>query len=295
MKGGNAMDWEFELQKVGARTAAVIDKKLCSNAGGVALKRFILAIDPTMKPPAARAFRQKIERRFGLPVKFLLITHYHDDHVFGAAPFKDACIIGSRELATNILERRETDWSPQALEEWKRNDPDVADWAGDVEILVPSLCFRDRLEVRDDDLSVTLVHAGGHTSCSAYAYFPNEKVVFAGDLLFAHSFPYAGDETCDPERWMEALREILTLDFEKLVPGHGPVVGKDEVENHLRFFEALREETIKAVKTAGGPGAIRLPEFYPLTDESNWRKTTTTKRWYEFYHEKADGRHRVEE
>jgi glyoxylase-like metal-dependent hydrolase (beta-lactamase superfamily II) len=278
------MSIEFELEKVSGRTVAAIDEELSSNAGAVALNNFIVAIDPTMKPPAARTFRQKMERQFGLPVKFLLVTHYHADHVFGVAPFKDTCIIGSSELTANILKRKETDWSPEAVERWKQDNPaEAAEWFDEVEILVPTLGFRGRLEIRDDDLVVDLYHAGGHTSCSAYAYVPHEKVVFAGDLMFAKGFPYAGDPTCDPERWMDAFREMLSLDFERLVPGHGPVVGKDEVEKHLGFFEALRDATKKAIRANKGPEGIGVPEFYDLDEKDAWVKKVTLEHWYKFY------------
>jgi cyclase len=285
----NTMSIEFELEQVSERTVAAIAPELRSNAGAVALDSFIVAIDPTMKPPAARAFRQKLERQFGLPVKFLLLTHCHADHVFGAAPFKETCIIGSVELAANILRRKEAEWTPEAIERWKQDNPaEAADWFDEVEILIPTLGFRDRLEIRDGGQVVDLVHAGGHTSCSTYAYVPHEKVLFAGDLMFAESFPYAGDPTCDPDRWMDVFRDFLSLDFEKLVPGHGPVVGKDEVEKHLAFFEALRDTTKEAIKADQGPDTIQAPEFYELGEEHLWSKAATLEHWYAFYKDAED-------
>ena len=257
------MSIEFELEQVSERTTAVIAPELRSNAGAVALDNFIVVIDPTMNPSAAGVFRQRLEEQFGLPVRFFLLTHYHADHVFGAAPFKDTCIIGSTELVANILERRDTEWSPEAIGRWKQTNPtEDTDWIDDVEILVPTLGFRDRLEIRDGDQVVKLFHSAGHTNCSTYAYVPHEKVLFAGDLMFAKGFPYAGDPTCDPDRWMDAFRDFLSLDFEKLVPGHGPVVGKDEVEKHLAFFEALRDATQDAIRAGKSHEAIQVPDFY---------------------------------
>jgi cyclase len=278
------MNIESGLEQVSERTAALIVPELRSNAGAIALDSFIVVIDPTMIPSAAGAFRQRLEDQFGLPARFLLITHYHADHVFGAAPFKDTCIIGSTELIANILERRDTEWSPEAIEQWKQNIPaEDADWIDDVEILVPTLGFRDRLEIHDDDQVVLLYHSGGHTNCSTYAYVPQEKVLFAGDLMFAKGFPYAGDPTCDPERWIDVLRSFLSLDFEKLVPGHGPVVGKDEVEKHLAFFEALRDATQDAIRAGESHEAIQAPEFYESSEEHVWAKAATLERWHAFY------------
>ncbi|MCP4536489.1 MAG: MBL fold metallo-hydrolase [Chloroflexi bacterium] len=274
----------IKLEQVSERTAALIAPELRSVAGAVALKNFIVVIDPTMMPLAAGAFRKKLEGEFGLPVKFLLITHYHSDHVFGAAPFKDTCIIGSTDLTATILKRKNNEWSPEAIERWKQDNPtEDTDWLDQVEILVPTLGFRDKLEIRDDDLVVELVHGGGHTNCSTYAYVPHEKVLFAGDFMFAKSFPYAGDPTCDADRWLDVFCEFLSLDFEKLVPGHGPVVGRDEVEKHLAFFKALRDATREAVKADKGHDAIEVPEFYGVDEKDAWIKQTTLEHWYAFY------------
>jgi glyoxylase-like metal-dependent hydrolase (beta-lactamase superfamily II) len=108
-------------------------------------------------------------------------------------------------------------------------------------------------------------------------------VLFAGALMFAKGFPYAGDPTCNPERWMDAFRDFLPLDSEKLVPGHGPVVGKEEVEKHLAFFEALRDATKEAIKAGRGYEAIEVPEFYGADEEGNWGRKATLEHWYAFY------------
>jgi cyclase len=285
------MSIEFELEQVSERTMAVIAPELHSNAGAVALDNFVVVIDPTMIPSAAGAFRQKLEEQFGLPVRFLLVTHYHADHVFGAAPFKDTCIIGSTELVASVLKRKDTEWSPEALERWKQTNPaEDTSWIDDVEILVPNLGFRDRLEIRDDDLVVALYHGSGHTNCSTYAYVPREKVLFAGDLMFAKSFPYAGDPTCDPERWMDVFRDFLSLDFENLIPGHGPVVGKDEVEKHLAFFEALRDATQDAIRAGKSHEAIQVPDFYGSGEEHAGVRTATLEHWHAFYKDRSKGK-----
>jgi cyclase len=275
----------IDLTQISERTTAVIDQgNLRSNAGAVALDNFIVAIDSTMKPTAAKVFRQKLEQRFDLPVRFFLLTHHHADHVFGVAPFKDTCVIGSAELTASILKKKDTEWSPKAIERWKQNNPDEdTTWVDEVEIIVPTLSFQGRVEIRDGGQVVELVHAGGHTRCSTYAYVPHEKVLFAGDLMFAESFPYAGDPTCDPDRWMDVFRDFLSLDFQRLVPGHGPVVGKDEVEKHLAFFEALRDATKEAIRAGTGPDAVQSPQFYGQGEEHAWAKKATLEHWYAFY------------
>jgi glyoxylase-like metal-dependent hydrolase (beta-lactamase superfamily II) len=212
-----------------------------------------------------------------------MLTHYHGDHSLVLGEFKDSCLIGSYLVTQKILDRKKMEWSQAGLEKWKQEKPEEAWRLDEVEVLAPTVSFQNTLIIRDDDLMVELHHAGGHTDCSSYAYAPHEKVIFAGDLMFAKCFPYAGDPTCDPDRWIEIFQEFLALDFEKLVPGHGPIVGRDEVEKHLRFFEALKQATKEAITAGKDHEAIEVPKFYELDEEKAWIKTNTLKHLYTFY------------
>ncbi len=277
------MSVKIELQTVSERTVTLVDPRFRSNAAAVALEHFIVVVDPTMVPAAAQVFRQEVEDRFGLPVKYFLLTHYHSDHVFGAAPFADTCMIGSTDLVANIL-RKKADWSPEAIARWKQDNlAGGPDWLGEVEIVIPPLAFQGRLEIRDGDQVAELYHSSGHTNDSTYAYVPHEKVLFAGDLIFARMFPYAGDPTCDPDRWIATLQHFLSLDLDKFVPGHGPVIERDEVEKTLSFFEALRDATRAAVAAGKGPEEIELPEFYELDEQDAWLKKSTLEHLHGFY------------
>jgi hypothetical protein len=82
---------------------------------------------------------------------------------------------------------------------------------------------------------------------------------------------------------MDVFRDFLALDFEKLVPGHGPLVGRDEVEKHLAFFEALRDATKEAIEAGRGHDEIEVPEFYDLGEMTDWVRQATLERWYAFY------------
>ena len=63
---------------------------------------------------------------------------------------------------------------------------------------------------------------GGHTDCSSIVTVRGSGVVFFGDLLFVGRFPFAGDETADPDAWIAALEYIIALKPDSTVPGHGP-------------------------------------------------------------------------
>lgn len=228
------MKISFEIQQVSKCTVAVIDESLASNAGAILLDEYIIAVDATMRPDTSRIFRKMLEDKYHRPVRYLCVTHYHADHVFGLKHFKDATIFASSQIAENL--KLSPDWSPQAFAARKNDDPTAREWLDDVEFIIPSMLFQRRIDIIDRDKTIEFHHAGGHTSCSVFAYFAGENILFAGDLIFAGQFPYAGDATCDPEQWIATLKSWLDLDISQVIPGHGPLTGVDEIKKHLELF-----------------------------------------------------------
>ena len=273
---------DFRLQRLTEKTVAVT-QGVDSNAGAMAFDDFVVVVDTTMKPQTARHFRQLVEAHFQLPVKFLLMTHHHTDHSFGAVAFADACIVGSKTLAETLARRKATEWTPEGFAEWKRNTPADAEWLDQVEVLLPTIRFDGAITISDGMRSVELRHVGGHTSCSTYAYLPDEKIVFTGDLLFSDAFPYGGDATCDPERWMSVLREWLALDVERFVPGHGAICGKETVEKELRFLQEFKAAAIDAIRRGDDWRQIHAPAAFDVPPDMLWLKEQSLQRFHAFY------------
>ena len=251
-------------------------------AGAISLDSFIVAIDSTLFPFTARLFRKKIENVFNLPVKYLFLTHYHGDHFWGVASFNDIIIVGSEPLVKNIIAEREI--QPARFESWKKEEPKKAHLIDEIDTnYLPNLTFTNSMVIRDGELVIDLHYCGGHTSCSSFAYFPFEKVLFAGDLIFAKEWPWAGDPTSNPDKWINALQEISKLDIDFVVPGHGPIVSKEEVGVQLNFLKRLREETIIVLGYNKSVDDIKIPPFYIDNTPGEWVKKDTLKCFYNFY------------
>jgi glyoxylase-like metal-dependent hydrolase (beta-lactamase superfamily II) len=276
---GSATDG-IALQRVTQSTVAAIDPRLQSNAAAAVFEGFIVAVDVGMRPYAARLFREALESTYRRPVRFACVTHYHADHAFGLQAFKDVTLFGSRRLA-EVLERS-PDWSPEACARLKQDDPEGGEWLHEVELVVPSLRFDGRMDIVNKGRSVEFRHAGGHTDCSVYGFLPDEKVLFAGDLIFAGGFPFAGDPTMDPEVWMATLRTWTSMAIEHVIPGHGPVSGPGEIVRQLEFFETLKRNTIEAIEAGRDCEDIVLPSIYPIGDKV-WFAEKTVQRWHAYY------------
>ncbi len=271
----------IHLQQVSKSTVAAIDPRLASNAAAIILDDFIVAVDAGMRPFAARLFRAALEDTYHRPVKYLCVTHYHHDHTFSLKPFKDVTLFASSQIVENL--KNSPDWSPEAFERWKNDDPLGGDWLDEVEFIIPMLLFYQRMDIINQDKTVEFHLSGGHTSCSVYGYYPDEQVLFAADLLFAGKFPFAGDGTNDPERWISTLKTWLKMDIAKVVPGHGPVTDLDEVRKQLEFLETMKHNTFEAIKAGKDFSEIDLPSVYPVGEKEKWFAEKTQKRFYEYY------------
>ncbi|MFW9966910.1 MAG: MBL fold metallo-hydrolase, partial [Candidatus Thorarchaeota archaeon] len=132
---------------------------------------------------------------------------------------------------------------------------------------------------------VEFYHSGGHTSCSSYAYFPSEQVLITGDDLASFDWPYISDSTGNPDKWISAFEAMLKLDVDKVIPGHGLVVEKDHLEEHLNYIRCLRELVIKAIKEGRKPEDIQVPEFYEAAED--WQIPEALKHLHQFYSDKS--------
>jgi hypothetical protein len=77
------------------------------------------------------------------------------------------------------------------------------------------------------------------------------------------------------------------MDIEQVIPGHGPVSGKDEIAKQLEFFEILKRNTLRAIEPGGDYRDIVLPTVYPPAAEDEWFTGRTLEHWYTYYRGEA--------
>ena len=219
------------MQKVTERTFANTTGVGRGNFGAISLPNYAVAIDTSMYPYVAEEFRTYIERTTETPVTKLILTHYHSDHVFGNQIFNDCQIISSRAMATRMREVAVSQWTRKKLEEAAKMRPNSYGKL-DIDrlrITFPTEVFDRSFVLTDEGFEIVVKKVGGHTAGSAYIYLPDERVLFAGDTIFAQTFPWGGDPTADPDEWIAVLKEFQQMDIEKIVPGHGPVCDLREI------------------------------------------------------------------
>ena len=171
------------------------------------------------------------------PIRYVLNTHHHGDHAGSNADFMRAAeVIAHRNARANIV----------------RNDQTGA----------PRVTFADETAVFLGGAEAQAHHFGrGHTNGDAVIYFPDLRTVHTGDL-FIHGQRLDGSTLApfwdygnggSAAEWPATLTRLLALDFDTVIPGHGEILGKDDV----RTFRAKLETVLDRVRAAIAAGATR--------------------------------------
>ena len=184
-------------------------------------------------------------------------SHWHGDHVRGNQVFEEATIVSTgrtRELIAMLGQERLAGLRQQ-LETSDEAPPEVVAAVAEIEQRVPDETFEDRLELGRCEV---LTYGGGHTESDAFLLCADERILFAADLVVVRSHPWVGDG--DVDSWREILGRIRELDFDVLVPGHGPVGGRDDLD----AVDAYLGDLADAART-GEP----MPERYRDWDNAD--------------------------
>lgn len=258
-----SVHFEIEVLAEGVWAAIASDSGYAiSNAGIVDLGAETLVFDPFISPEAARDLRVAAEILTRRPVTYVVLSHWHNDHIRGAQSFPGATVVGTSMTRSLIAAREpaeirsEREGVPRALEDAVaaiERAPDASSrreavfWWSYYEAMLrshdlllltlPAVTFEHRFAFHGDERTVELIEFRGHTESDVVLWLPREGIAFMGDLLFVERHPYLPDG--DPNEHRETLRAVAELGPDQLVPGHGPVSGAASVFAMIRYIDAL--------------------------------------------------------
>jgi cyclase len=220
--------------------AATPQNSFGANAGIIIGQDFLVAVDSLMSSREAKRFIKDINKISKKPIKFLINTHYHLDHSLGNSEFaKLGAIIISHENDQKNMHKA----GEGMLQYAKQSGLSDQDMQG-TRLAYPTLTFSDRVTLNVGNNQIELLFIGpSHTTGSVLVFIPQEKVLFAGDLLFTNCHPFLGEANI--EGWIKVLDYIMTMDVDKIIPGHGPVSSKKDVadlKNYLLVFDQKAKE-----------------------------------------------------
>lgn len=242
------------------------------NVGLVVGARGVLVIDPGIDQVEARKVLEIVGRVAPGRRIYATSTHFHPEHAFGLAAFKDRATIIAN--------------APQVREMKRKGRTYVGLFTGlgmgslvrSTHFTEPDIVYRERyrLDLGSRSVELSSGHAG-HTLGDQIAFVPDSRAVFLGDLLETNSFPILpwypeiADTDVSPRRWMETLNWALALRPEIVVPGHGPVAGPAAIKSLLDYMEAERNQVVEACPTAKNLSYLRsvlTPKL--LASQPNW-------------------------
>jgi len=209
------------------------------NPGYVITSDGVVVIDTPQLPTQAVKMREEAEKHG--PIRYIINTEHHIDHIFGNYFFKGAGIVISHiEVYNNFMEVTPAlnpyDYAKEAI---PTDDPEGEPLFPDEETYFanpnkPTITFNGNMTVRVGGHSFELISTPGHSTGQIAVHIPQERVAFVGDTIFNRCQTWHMES--DLNQWLESLDILRTLDVDHIVPGHGPICTKKEIDVQKAFL-----------------------------------------------------------
>ena len=232
-----------------------------SNAGFVVTKEGVVVFDSLGTPVLGKEFIAAIRKVTQAPIRRVIISHYHADHILGLAPFKEAgAQIWAHRTARAYLE------SESAQARLAERRVTLAPWVDAKTRLTPADRWLDSEEsFKLGGLTFRVLPVGpAHTPEDLVMVVEEENVLFAGDLMFVGRLPFVGE--ADSKGWIAAIDRILKFNPKVLIAGHGAASTNAAADIRLTrdYLVYLREKM--------GAAALDLEDFDVAYKKTDWSR-----------------------
>lgn len=249
----------FTLKQVGANVWAAIDNPAAkgvaaANGGFVIGDDGVAVIDSFASANAAKELLAEIRQRTKLPIKFVINTHYHGDHVGGNGVFADAgaSVLAHRNVRTWIHAenlRLIGDKAPQDIKTMIQG------------LTRPSVLYIDGVNLYLGEREIQVRFFPGHTGGDSVVFVPDAGVAFAGDLLWRNMVPNIVDGTTPA--WIATLDTLAKTNAQyTFIPGHGDVANARDVIAFRDYLGAVRT-LVGDAQRQGKSGAALVEAVLP--------------------------------
>jgi len=296
----------FKVEKLGKGIYALIRTEPASfwfNPNNIFIigDEYTIVVDSNISSEYTREVLAELRRLTDKPVKYVINTHWHEDHIIGNRVYRDAFpgvqFIGHRSTLTDLptigasnrkgsvqngrgfvglleskIEKGE-DLAGQKMTDEERTgySSDInlvssyLSEASNFEIILPTVLVDDRLELKQDKRRIEILYLGkAHTGADLVVFLPDEKIAITGDLI-VHPVPLVGS-TSYPLEYGATLEKLRELKAKVYVPGHGTVMRDNAYLNSMIALMNSIKRQAKASAKRGETleqmrGSIDLEEF----------------------------------
>ncbi len=233
---------------------------LYSFGGGLAFNAFMITDDGVVVMDSfdkdfAKASLEAIRKLTDKPIRYLVYSHNHYDHISGGEVFK-------AEGATIL--------SHDATANWLRNHPSP-------DVVMPDKTWSgSKSELRLGNSLINLVYFGAnHGEGMTVFQFPNEHAIYTVDLVVPHRVAFAYMPDFSPREWERTLAEMNALDFDQVMYAHNAPVGpRSSVADQLKYLQDLRAAILaefkKGTRFMQIPNAVKLPQYETWDGYEEW-------------------------
>jgi glyoxylase-like metal-dependent hydrolase (beta-lactamase superfamily II) len=211
----------------------------------------VIVTDP-ISADAAIWLKTEIAKLTDQPVRYVVYSHHHNDHITGGSVFAGSATVVSHAAAREKILQ-----------------------AADPTTPVPDVTFTDRMFIDLGGKHVELIYTGkNHSDNSLVVLLPQNKLLFAVDFIPVETVAYRTMRSDYPDDWIESLKQVEQLDFEVLVPGHGKIGRKEHVRLFRGYLEDLKAAVLEQVKKGASleetKKTVRLPKYEQWQRYADW-------------------------
>jgi glyoxylase-like metal-dependent hydrolase (beta-lactamase superfamily II) len=237
------------------------NRNFISNAAFVVTREGVVVVDALGSPALARELVAAIARITPQPVRHVVLTHYHADHIYGLQVFKDlGATVTAHEAGRIYLNSEAAALRLQASRE------ELAPWIdADTRLVAADRWIDQTTRFTLGGVDFVLQPAGpAHTPEDLVVVLPQQQLLIAGDLVFRGRVPFVGQ--ADSGRWIEALNRLLSYKLKTIVPGHGPA--STSAESDLM----LTRDYLQHLRQTMGEAARNLDPFEEAYAKADWSR-----------------------
>jgi glyoxylase-like metal-dependent hydrolase (beta-lactamase superfamily II) len=217
----------------------------------VVTKDGVIATDPIglYRPQAVKTYIEEIQKVTKAPIKYVIYSHHHYDHIAGGKPFKD---LGAKFVAHKRAKER--------LVELKYPD-----------VVIPDQTVGNKGAVKLGGTTVELIFVGNnHSDNTLVMRLPKEKLIFAVDFIPIQSVAFRNiPDNTSPIEYENSLKKVIAMDWERMIPGHpgpgGRLGTKQDAQDFLGYMQDLSAEVKKAADSGkcwdAAMREVKLPKY----------------------------------
>src|SRR5258708_5466155 len=216
----------------------------------IVTKDGVIATDPiSERRPAAKTYIEEIQKITKAPIKYVIYSHLHYDHIAGGKPFKDmgATFIAHKNAKIRIVQLKPAD------------------------VVVPDEAVGDKKVIKLGGTTLELIYVGrNHSDSPLVMRLPKEKIIFTAGWIPLQAVQFRGSADTYPPATEDGVKKVIVMDWDKLIAGHrGPGGGetgtKEDAQNQLAYLQELSAAVKKAVdegkSIADAQKDIKLPKY----------------------------------